>query len=526
MKNKIILLIALCSSFVWAQNKLSGFVFEDLNQNGKKERNEKGIQNVAVSNGVQVVLTDEKGRYELPLSGDDVIFVIKPEDYAFPNNEFNLPKFYHFHKPKGSPDQDFQYKAFSPTGKLPRSLDFALISQKEDKDFSLFVFGDPQVYNHQQVEYFEKAIIADANQNKEGIAFGISLGDLVGDDLDLHLPYKKAIQKLGLTWHNVMGNHDMNYEAREDKYSDETYELNMGPANYAFNYGNTHFIILDNILYPHPQTGKGYWGGFRKDQLEFLKNNLRFVDKDKLLVISFHIPLFIPGLEDHYDPVSRQEFLDLLQDFPHILLMTAHTHRQEIKLYTEKEGWKGKGELYEYNLGTTSGDWYSGELDPRGNPYSTMRDGTPQGYAFLNVKNNQYTLDYKSVRHSKDYQMEIYLPKVIADKGWNTARVWVNVFMGKSGDEVEFRVNQGEWKPMRYTEEKDPSYYHSVQKWDFSESLLKGRRPSNPVRSTHLWSAPMPNTAGVGTHTLEVRWTDRFGRTYQAEKTYRIETNN
>ncbi len=55
-----------------------------------------------------------------------------------------------------------------------------------------------------------------------------------------------------------MGNHDMNYDAVADSLSDETFESNFGPANYAFNYGQAHFIVLDNILYPDPRDGNGY----------------------------------------------------------------------------------------------------------------------------------------------------------------------------------------------------------------------------------------------------------------------------
>lgn len=76
-----------------------------------------------------------------------------------------------------------------------------------------------------------------------------------------------------------MGNHDMNYDATTDEQSDATFKKNFGPSNYAFNYGNVHFIILDDILYPDPRDGKGYWGGLRPDQLSFIENDLKLVDK-------------------------------------------------------------------------------------------------------------------------------------------------------------------------------------------------------------------------------------------------------
>ncbi|HNU78726.1 MAG TPA: metallophosphoesterase N-terminal domain-containing protein, partial [Prolixibacteraceae bacterium] len=65
-----------------AQNFVTGFVYEDLNRNGKKERREKAIPGVAVSNGTEVVLTGSKGEYSLPVGDDNIIFVIKPRDYT------------------------------------------------------------------------------------------------------------------------------------------------------------------------------------------------------------------------------------------------------------------------------------------------------------------------------------------------------------------------------------------------------------------------------------------------------------
>ena len=35
----------------------------------------------------------------------------------------------------------------------------------------------------------------------------------------------------------------MNYDTTTDEQSDITFKKNFGPSNYAFNYGNVHFII-------------------------------------------------------------------------------------------------------------------------------------------------------------------------------------------------------------------------------------------------------------------------------------------
>lgn len=518
-RNLLVLVLLFSSILAYSQQTVKGYVYEDANKNGKKDRRESGIPNVPVSNGTEVVLTDRNGFYTLPVKDGNTIFVIKPSGYKTPVDEDFIPQFYYHHKPEGSPDS-FKYKGVAPTGNLPKSINFALYKQNEPEDFTVVVFGDPQPYSIQDIDYFTEKIVNEVVK-PDNTPFGISLGDISGDNLDLHPVYKERMRRLQLPWYNVMGNHDMNYDAPSDELSDETFEKNFGSANYAFNYANAHFIILDNILYPDPRDGKGYWGGYREDQLIFLENNLKHVPKDKLVVLSQHIHMK-DNSGGSYRLEDRQRVFDLLKDFENVLIMSAHTHLQDQIEYTETEGWKGKKPLHEYNAGTTSGDWYSGKLDENGLPDATMRDGTPQGYAFLNISGNQYDVDYKVAGKESDYQMNIFAPKVVPHKGRTSSQVMVNFFMGSKDDLVEYRISEGDWKKMRYISAPDLSYLAKVLEWDFTETLLPGRRPSNPVNSTHVWIAPVQTNLPIGEHTIEVRATDRYGKTHFGKTTYSV----
>ncbi len=526
MKNLIIVFLALIIvSAVHTpsngQEMVKGIVYADTNNNLKKDRGEKLLSDVAVSNGVDVVLTNSKGEYRLPVSGNDIIFVIKPAAYSVPLNENKLPQFFYIHKPEGSPE--LKYKGSSATGKLPKSVDFALIpsEETEQESFRMLVFGDPQPYTLEEIDFFYRGIVKEL-EGVEDVAFGLSLGDLVGDNLDLHLPYINAVKNIGVPWYNVLGNHDLNFDVKSDLFSDETFEANFGPANYSFNHGMVHFIILDDVLYPDPRDGRGYWGGFREDQLKFIENDLKYVPKDHLVVLAFHIPLSETEGGDSFRDEDRTALFNLLKDFPHTLSLSAHTHYQRHDFFTAEEGWPQEGKHHHYNVGTTSGDWYSGRLDENGVPISTMRDGTRKGYAFINFDKNKYSIDYKVAGKPNDYQFEIYAPKVVEQNKRTSAPIVANFFIGSKYDSLFFRIDAGNWKPMHHFKAIDPSYMYELMQWDFTDTLFEGRRPSNPVESSHIWFTGIPTKLELGEHTIEVKAKDMFGRTFIQSKTYRV----
>ncbi|MDO6437779.1 calcineurin-like phosphoesterase family protein [Cyclobacterium sp. 1_MG-2023] len=519
MKKLICFCWAISLSFsLLAQNNVVGYVYEDSNQNGKKERREKGIPEVAVSNGKEVVLTDNKGKYTLPIGSDNIIFVIKPSGFKVPVGENQLPDFYYIHKPEGSPE--LKYKGTEPTGKLPKSVNFGLHKIEEPKNFTAMIFGDPQPYNTTELDQFAKGVV-DKAKHESNISFGISLGDLAGDDLDLHPPYVEILKRTSWHWYNVMGNHDMNYDAIIDEHSDESFERVFGPSTYSFNHGNAHFIILDDILYPDPRDGKGYWGGFTKTQLDFIENDMKHVSKDKLIVLAFHIP-FLHINENGFRNNDRQRLFDILEDYPNRLALSAHTHLQRHNFYTEEDGWKGSSPFHEYNAGTTSGDWYSGKINDDGVPISTMRDGTPKGYALLHIENNQYKIDYQVIGQSREHQIKIFNPKVVANNRGTGSGIFANFYMGDKNDLVEYRIDNGPWKKMSWVEAPDPSYAASVMEWDLMDQLEPGRRPSNPVNATHLWRGSIDTKLAVGKHTITVRAKDMFGRTFTETSEYNV----
>lgn len=528
--NKQFLALAIIMAVFWsvptlAQDVATGIVFHDANQNGQLDSGEKRLPDVAVSNGQEVVLADEKGRYNLPAGDDTILFVVKPDGYKFPLDDKNRPQFYYIHKPAGSPK--LEYSGVDSTGPLPELINFGLIENKKTDNFKILVFGDPQPYNMQEIDYFDRDIV-DELADVEGYELGITLGDIVGDDLDLFKPYSNSVARIGLPWYNVYGNHDMNFDAESDSLADETFEATFGPPTYAFNKGKVHFIILDDVVYPRKDGESGYIGGFTGKQLEFIKNDLKHVPNNHLIVLAFHIPLHIPQREtgnSHFRMKDRQKLFELLSDYPHTLSLSAHTHVQQLQFLDGEQGWKGESPHLHYNVGTTSGDWWSGEPGEDNIPPTIMRDGTPNGYASIRFEGNDFTLNYKVAGADEDKKMNIWGPKVVPKREWFNADLYVNYFLGSDSTTVEYRVDGSDeqWREMQKMALGDPYITSLRDKWDNSETLIEGKRPNNAIASSHLWKTRVPKNLPEGEHTITIRITEMFGRQFFDEFRYRIE---
>ncbi|RYG70475.1 Cna protein B-type domain containing protein, partial [bacterium] len=206
---------------------------------GERDGRKFPLPKVRVSNGREIAITDRLGRYSLPVTEGDIIFVVKPRDYALPLNDINLPQFYRIHKQQGSPKQEFP--GIKPTGPLPSQVNFTLKYQKESDEFRVLLFGDPQSRNQEEIGFMMRDVIGDVIGQKA--AFGISLGDIAFNDLSIYENHNRAVALLDIPWFNLIGNHDLNFDAADRKDSVETYKSLYGPPYYSFDVGSTHFVV-------------------------------------------------------------------------------------------------------------------------------------------------------------------------------------------------------------------------------------------------------------------------------------------
>jgi hypothetical protein len=292
-----------------------GVVFESRTGGRERQKGDTGLGGVLVSNGREVVRTGPDGGYSLPVEDGMAIFVIKPTGYAVPLDEATrLPRFPISGTPAGL---DLLYPGLAPAGPLPASVDFGLVRTNEPRHFDAVLFADPQPESHAEIDFIRDDVV----NGLIGVeaAFGITAGDIMFDDLSLYGRYNRIVGQIGIPWWNVGGNHDLNFEAPNSRYSRETFKRVFGANYYAFEYGEALFLMLDNVDYLGPDPAKPrrsgkYRGFFGERQLAFAANLLRETPNRRLIIAVMHIPLrnYLDPDDPSKNTGDRAQFLALL----------------------------------------------------------------------------------------------------------------------------------------------------------------------------------------------------------------------
>jgi hypothetical protein len=514
-----IVLIVLTTSGVWAE-RATGVVFHDIDGDQARDRGEPGIADVGVSNGRDVVLTDEDGRWRLQVDDHDVIFVIKPRNWRPVIDENGISRGYYIHNPEGSPE--LQYGGVAPTGPLPESVDFPLYRQQEPRRFKALVFGDQQVGNLWQVDLMARDVIDPIIAEGTDAALTLSLGDIANNNLEMLPPLQKVMGRLGLPHYYAPGNHDENYDAPNDALAYDTWKRVMGPEYYSFNWGPVHFLVLDDVIWhPATETEKGkYTAGIHEEQMEFIRNDLALVPKDRLVVYQFHIPVT--------QLANRNEFLALFEGRPNVLGLSAHTHSQRHYFLGTDAGWWSDAYPHHHLVNVTScGAWWRGEVDWWGIPETPCGDGVPNGWSEISFDGNRYTIDYVPARYQRSFQVDIWAPSpVTADEAVGLP-VYANVFSGSDRSTVEMRVDGAEWQQIERT--GGPTDEEAAAMRERYYSAYPGSRREGeprtsvwPVKSAHLWAGALPEGLGPGYHTVEVRATSPYTSEVRGARTFEV----
>ena len=546
MKSGVIISICLlvCISIGASGQVASGRVFEDSNGNGVLDSNEAGVANVRVSNGTEIVLTGADGAYSLEIDDEAIIFITKPKDYATPVNNHNLPQFYYIHQPDGSPE-GLRFPGIEPTGPLPQRVNFALQKRQEPLRFEAILLADTQPETDAELDYIRDDVVSELIGTVA--KFGMTMGDLLFDDMSMFPRFNSIVGQVGVPWYNVPGNHELNLSAENDQYSLETFKRYFGPSYYSFEYGDAVFIVLDNIFYngggevtaDNLRGSGGYVAKFDKAQLKWLERELSYIPEDKLIFLAMHSPLkTYVGDHESANTSNRKALFKLLGKREHLYSVAGHTHTTEHLYFGKEDGFKGKMPFHHHVLSTVSGSWWSGPFDVRGIPTTDQRDGTPNGYHILEVDGVAASVRFKAAGQAADYQMRITFD--VAQRGHSVdgmrdyrlgelidgdmsvdavpaAAVVVNVFDGGPNTRVSFSVAGRDSIVMQKVFLKDPLMNEVLQR---NKETKKSWVEALP--SSHLWMADLPDDLTPGTYTVSVQAIDEFGRSHHAHRILEI----
>ncbi len=514
---------------------VAGIVFEDRDGSGVSGTANPGLAGVLVSNGADVAVTGADGRYALPLPDEATIFVVKPSGFMPPlDPKTNLPRFYRHHRPEGSPASlNLEFEGIAPTGPMPASLDFPLKRQDEPKAFDVVLITDPQPENEAEVEFIREDLIqaldgADAK-------FGLTAGDVMFDDLSLYPRLNAIIGTIGLPWWNIGGNHDLNFEAPNRTYSRETFKRVYGPNYYAFFYGPTLFLMLDNVDYlgPDPtkprQSGK-YEGRFDDKQLAFVGNVLAHAPEDTLIVAVMHIPIrTYLGTEPYQNTANKEAFFKLLAGRKHTVSFAGHTHTTEHHYFGKDDGWTGEAPHHHHVLTALSGSWWSGPFDHRGVASADSRDGTPNGFHILTVDGTDYTTRFVPAKEPNGRQMRLsidsrfhgytkeadhefrqvqLLGSPVPHAALGASTLIANVFDG--GDRTNVTMTIGDRQPIAMARAARPDPFVEEV---FSRNEATKKAWVKAENSSHVWTARLPADLAPGAYRIEVEAVNEYGRT-------------
>ncbi|MEH0157966.1 calcineurin-like phosphoesterase family protein [Limibacter armeniacum] len=444
----------------------------------------KGLVGVAVTDGINVVLTDTKGRYELLSNATaEFVHISIPRGYEFPNQDGITQFFQKIAAKNGQFVADFELKKL----------------QQDDTKHNFIVWADPQIRTAADAKLLNTDSAPDTakliRSYGSGVLFhGIGCGDLVWDKFELFEDYRQAIKQTGIPYFQVIGNHDMDLDARTDDYSAVTFKKQFGPTYYSYNRGEIHYVVLDDVFFIG--KSKKYIGYITEQQFAWLEQDLAHVKPGATVVVSVHIPVNTgtqrrDNLKD--EPIggvvaNRRELYRILKPFKaHI--MSGHTHFNE-KMFDSEN-------VIEHVHGTVCGAWWTGPI---------CQDGTPGGYGVYEVNGADISWYHKATGKERNHQFRVYPVGAVEDFSdefsvnvWNWDPEWKVEWLedGVVKGEMNQRTVNDPWSMQLHLGPAKPS----IRKW------------VEPILTDHMFFAKPSAQA----QTVTIRVTDRFKQVYQKE---------
>lgn len=363
-----------------------------------------GVENVVVSDGAEVTVTNEKGIYQLKSAKKwGYVFISVPSGYEVPSVGV-LPQF---------------HRALKNSADVVERADFKLEKVDGQDSYKIFMLGDMHLANRTgdlgQFAQFTSDLTDYMTRHKGEKMYALTLGDMTWDlywySNSYYFPqYLNTVnsQIKNLQIFHTMGNHDNDFQTRSDYDAAVKYVDQICPTYYSFNIGKVHYVVMDDIDCSsyNGSTSRNYVTSLSAEQLDWLAKDLSHVAKTTPVVVAMHAQVFYPttsGFKIDHDQVNTLRLFDILDGYT-VRFVTGHTH----KLFnvTPDAPIVDGHNFREYNSGSVCASWWwSGNLTP-GIHIGT--DGTPGGYGIWDVTGTDFQCLYKSTGWPEEYQFRSY----------------------------------------------------------------------------------------------------------------------
>lgn len=469
-----------------------------------------GVENVVVSDGAEVTVTNEKGIYQLKSAKKwGYVFISVPSGYEVPSVGV-LPQF---------------HRALKNSADVVERADFKLEKVDGQDSYKIFMLGDMHLANRtgelSQVAQFTSDLTDYMTRHKGEKMYALTLGDMTWDlywySNSYYFPqYLNTVnsQIKNLQIFHTMGNHDNDFQTRSDYDAAVKYVDQICPTYYSFNIGKVHYVVMDDIDCSSydGSTSRNYVKSLSAEQLDWLAKDLSYVAKTTPVVVAMHAQVFYPttsGFKIDHDPVNTLRLFDILDGYT-VRFVTGHTH----KLFnvTPDAPIVDGHNFREYNSGSVCASWWwSGNLTP-GIHIGT--DGTPGGYGIWDVTGTDFQCLYKSTGWPEEYQFRSYdlnnvhfsmadvplMPSDISASVKNAYMQYVNAYPQNNDNEVLINIWNwnSDWtlsvvdenrKTLPYTEvwAYDPLHIAALSVKRFNNAGLKSTPSFITDKFTHFF---------------------------------------
>ena len=469
-----------------------------------------GVENVVVSDGAEVTVTNEKGIYQLKSAKKwGYVFISVPSGYEVPSVGV-LPQF---------------HRALKNSADVVERADFKLEKVDGQDSYKIFMLGDMHLANRTgdlgQFAQFTSDLTDYMTRHKGEKMYALTLGDMTWDlywySNSYYFPqYLNTVnsQIKNLQIFHTMGNHDNDFQTRSDYDAAVKYVDQICPTYYSFNIGKVHYVVMDDIdcsSYDGTES-RNYVKSLSAEQLDWLAKDLSHVAKTTPVVVAMHVQVFYPttsGFKIDHDQVNTLRLFDILDGYT-VRFVTGHTH----KLFnvTPDAPIVDGHNFREYNSGSVCASWWwSGNLTP-GIHIGT--DGTPGGYGIWDVTGTDFQCLYKSTGWPEEYQFRSYdlnnvhfsmadvplMPSDISASVKNAYMQYVNAYPQNNDNEVLINIWNwnSDWtlivvdenrKTLPYTEvwAYDPLHIAALSVKRFNNAGLKSTPSFITDKFTHFF---------------------------------------